>query len=305
MKIYGNIVYRGSDAPEDLQLSTLHRIVLKLSSADLETQLELDPSVVNKPDWLGRTPLMWAALRNDLPSVRLLISYGAGINIRDRIGGNALIQSIAHDAYSCMEALLKAGADTRACDVYGNTPLHYIDGTIDVAPWSTEKHIISFQNYGADIEARNLQGRTPLLSAVIDSKTQAVKALIQYGADMNAMDNDGETVISWAIYHNTPEVVQAICRTETKPSWTHSKGELSNVILESAWFGTIDTMNIIAKSDIAPVKCHFDEMRWVFRQQRSEFIFGKRLSPNKEFAAFENLLEKKGTLIINHNKKYS
>lgn len=52
----------GSEDRYDLQLTAIHRIIVGLSCADLQEQLDLDPSLINQGDWIGMSPLMWAGL---------------------------------------------------------------------------------------------------------------------------------------------------------------------------------------------------------------------------------------------------
>lgn len=59
-----------SEDEYDLQLTPVHRIVVGLSSVPLQSQLESDASAINDPDWQGRTPLMWAAIRDDCTKVQ-------------------------------------------------------------------------------------------------------------------------------------------------------------------------------------------------------------------------------------------
>ena len=44
---------------------------------------------------------------------------------------------------------------------------------------------------GADVNARNNLGLTPLMMAAYHGQTEMVKALVEHGADVNAFDNRG------------------------------------------------------------------------------------------------------------------
>src|SRR5581483_5057182 len=46
---------------------------------------------------------------------------------------------------------------------------------------------------GADIEARDEQGQTPLIRAAADAQTGIVKLLLEKGADIEAKDTSGAT----------------------------------------------------------------------------------------------------------------
>jgi ankyrin repeat protein len=47
--------------------------------------------------------------------------------------------------------------------------------------------------FGAQVDARTNNYRTPLHIACIRGKQEVIKKLVKYGADVNAMDMDGNT----------------------------------------------------------------------------------------------------------------
>lgn len=57
--------------------------------------------------------------------------------------------------------------------------------------------------------------RTPLMFAAmnfvsVDYDFDAVKALIEAGADVNAKDDEGKTALSWAARNHNPQVLKAL-----------------------------------------------------------------------------------------------
>ena len=104
-------------------------------------------------------------------------------------------------------ACLEAGADVNAKEsgYLAGTPLHH-------AVRKNKVPIIELLlNAGADIDARDTSGDTPLHEACQGSKDpQVFRALLQAGADPNARDNDGSTPLhELAEYHDIPEATQA------------------------------------------------------------------------------------------------
>ena len=87
-------------------------------------------------------------------------------------------------------ALLDAGADIEARDRWGRTPLHHTAG----AGWHSPGVITALLDAGADIKARDGNGQTPLhKAAAIDTKPAGITALLVAGADPKARDADGMT----------------------------------------------------------------------------------------------------------------
>jgi ankyrin repeat protein len=92
-----------------------------------------------------------------------------------------------------VQVLLKEGADVNATDPdYGGSCLHWASyyGHRRVAELLIEK--------GADVHARNKDGRTPLMLAAGRGQARTVKLLIAYGADVRAEGNDGKSALDWA-----------------------------------------------------------------------------------------------------------
>ncbi len=74
-------------------------------------------------DRAGRTPLQYAAGANDADTVSKLLTKGANPNVADRPGFTPCISRHREKAIAAAGALLAAGADVDAANSYGNTPL--------------------------------------------------------------------------------------------------------------------------------------------------------------------------------------
>ena len=62
--------------------------------------------------------------------------------------------------------------------------------------------------FGADVNARNTYGITPLMLAASRNRNPAVvETLINAGADVNAKDQGGRTALMWARKHNKNSAV--------------------------------------------------------------------------------------------------
>ena len=94
-------------------------------------------------------------------------------------------------------ALINAGADIKARDKYGWTPLHI------AARISTVEVVTALIAAGADIEARDGIGCwTPLHKAAMNGTVEVVKALLDAGADITARTKDGQTAYDIARRYN-------------------------------------------------------------------------------------------------------
>ena len=93
-------------------------------------------------------------------------------------------------------ACLKAGANPKAQDEDGRTPLHHI-----ARGNGNSSMVAALVQAGADIHARDQDGRTPLHAAGGSSHNPAVIALlVKSGADPDARDQYGDTPLHWAAW---------------------------------------------------------------------------------------------------------
>ena len=65
---------------------------------------------------------------------------------------------------------------------------------------------------GADVNAQNHKGYTPLHSAAEDNAHEVAIALIDHGADINATDENGNTPLHAAASHNSYETAKFLIR---------------------------------------------------------------------------------------------
>lgn len=122
-----------------------------LSAAEL-----LNPLTVS----IIRTPLMFACeLVNPLPSVELLLSYGADVHARDKLGQSAMHYASfnrQHGDRFTFEPLVQAGADLNAKDLQGNTPL------LITTFRGFRAQTLRLLELGADIHPKNAKGYNAL-----------------------------------------------------------------------------------------------------------------------------------------------
>ncbi len=118
--------------------------------------LRLNPSLLEEPGEYGSLPLMQA------------------VSGMDRTLG-------------CVRALLDAGADVNAKTPEGYTALHYAVDFMGKLDRSTEpaQFIRLLVKRGADLEARQHWGWTPLMRAVLEGTVEETAALLAAGANPN------------------------------------------------------------------------------------------------------------------------
>jgi hypothetical protein len=100
-----------------------------------------------------------------------------------------------------IEFLLKNGAQINAKDTNGRSCLH-------IAAHIGYLNAVSLLiNYNADIELVDNGGRTPLLTASWNDNSEVVKRLLEAGAEINHQDQQGATALSIASQKGSYDVV--------------------------------------------------------------------------------------------------
>ncbi len=87
-------------------------------SAILESYSARNKNIANVSDNTGTTPLMWAAMNNQISVMNLLLKFDADINAQDDDGWTALHFAAASESYKAAELLInyKANADIKNLD---------------------------------------------------------------------------------------------------------------------------------------------------------------------------------------------
>jgi uncharacterized protein len=83
---------------------------------------------------------------------------------------------------------------------------------------------------GADVNAQNLEGRTALMFAVINLRTETVKTLLQFGADVNVQAHCGCTPLTLAACSGDIGITQALLNSGADADKVCSPGKTALVV---------------------------------------------------------------------------
>jgi hemoglobin len=166
-----------------------------VSLPELAQLLARDRSVANARGHLGNL-LHDAAQAWDSARVRLLLSFGAEVNARNFEGGHTPLYYAANhanlsrpaDGKAVAETLIRHGADVNASSgPIRGTPLHTAARRDNVVVAGV------LLSAGADIEARDIKGETPLRRALNCRQPGMIGLLLAHGANPDAPDKRGVT----------------------------------------------------------------------------------------------------------------
>ena len=148
----------------------------------------------------GSTPLHLAVSYNHRDAVQSLLSKGAHVNKKDDDGDTPIFKA---KNLAMAEMLISKGADVKVKNIALKTPLH--EG-VDYGPSGLT---LLYKSKGADVNARDEKGRTPLCYA---SSKHAVNDLISQGAEVNVKSKDGDTPLHIAAGRNDEDAVEALIK---------------------------------------------------------------------------------------------
>ncbi|QYT02972.1 Protein SSH4 [Trichoderma simmonsii] len=206
---------------EWLKFTALHHAALEDRFEVLEQLLDQGADIEYK-DGQDATPLLLACLRENTKTVQVLLNRGANpdhvavasaryraLHIAARNGNGFLVR-----------ILLEAGAseDARVASPDGYTPLHFaVSNSQGYSQYLEAARILL--EFGADVNATNDRGRTPLHIAICseDQDDPMVQLLLNFGADIGMRDensqsasHDPDTLSAYwrAIRNDKPTIVE-------------------------------------------------------------------------------------------------
>uniref|UniRef100_A0A8C9MSN9 Notch receptor 2 n=1 Tax=Serinus canaria TaxID=9135 RepID=A0A8C9MSN9_SERCA len=207
---------------------------LALTPPQADQEVDVLDVNVRGPD--GCTPLMLASLRaggSDISEddedgedssaniITDLIYQGANLQAQtDRTGEMALHLAARYSRADAAKRLLDAGADANARDNMGRTPLHAA-----VAADAQGVFQILIRNRVTDLDARMNDGTTPLILAARLAVEGMVAELINCQADVNAVDDHGKSALHWAAAVNNVEATLVLLKNGANRDMQDNKEE--------------------------------------------------------------------------------
>ncbi len=207
----------------------------------------------------GATPLHDAARCGHADVVTFLLSNGADINALDmgvtpiatasRRGHTEVVNILReHGAKETLHVaaiagdievtkrLIAQGADLNAKDEKGQTPLHLLN-------LARNGKLVPFLiSHGADVNARNQSGKTPLMIAAERGEEYFVNLLVHNGADISATDNEGRTALQLAEANGHTGTIELLRQHGTieEPSATPDNPETTRSLHQAAADGDLE-----------------------------------------------------------------
>ncbi|KAL2717814.1 ankycorbin-like isoform X1 [Vespula squamosa] len=223
------------------------------------------PELVNAPDAEGHTPLHLAVIAGDTQLVAVLLANGADVNAKDLEGHSVLHWATGRDLVcgeaECVRLILAAGARPSTPDLRGGSPLHYAAqccGAAATAELAVPKKVglkvlQTLIEFGADVNAKDEDGRQAILWAASAGSVEAVLALARAGgaAAAGASDKDGLTALHCAASRGHARCVEALINfCGSQPDHVDDNG--CSALHYAATLGHADATSLILKLGADP-----------------------------------------------------
>ncbi|KAH0490177.1 hypothetical protein TgHK011_001657 [Trichoderma gracile] len=205
------LLKNGADPSHELLASSPLLIDMIASPASTGDKLEMldvltrdrSLNLFNVADRNGMTPLLHAAAAGDLDIVQWLLNHEADVDARDSRGCCALYYALVNKHERLVRDLLARKPQVNVTTNDGQTLLE--------AAMEQVSMVRLLLDAGADAELGNKRGRTAIIVAVLERRTDVVKLLLERKASVHHRDKDGFSPILIATAHSTDaEIVRIL-----------------------------------------------------------------------------------------------
>ena len=207
-----------------------------------------DPNITDKNDDLSLHSAVYGYCGSE--AVQKIIDHGAHVNAANSNGDTALLLACSAAQIELVRLLLKANANPNVVNANGEASLH---GAI--AASCSEETLQDMIDHGADVNATNKRGRTPLLLSCFYRQIDSVKVLLGARADPTIVDEEGFSCLHAAIDGQcSKDTLQALIDHGAYVDATRKDG--ANALLRACYTGQSESVRFLleAGADVNIVK---------------------------------------------------
>ena len=222
--------------PEGMTTETERELFLAIQASDaaqVRSLVQADPALLRAVSPMGVSPVLFATYYSRHDMARVLIELGATLDVfeaaavgdaarvQERLDGGADVNAVSPDGFSPLglaaffgrtevaRLALERGANVNAVSANAMQvrPLH------SAVAGNHETLARELVAAGADVNAEQQDGFTPLMGAAQNGNAALVSFLLSCGAQADAKADDGRTAESVAAEEGHVDVLAALTRT--------------------------------------------------------------------------------------------
>ncbi|XP_074470953.1 ankyrin repeat and SOCS box protein 2-like [Sebastes fasciatus] len=182
------LVERGSGSetePSDEGWIALHEAAYYGQLECVTILIGAHPDSVNRCTLKNKTALVLAAGRGNVSCVDFLLKNGADLEVADKDRETPLFAACEEPNEAIVDLLLRSGARVNRCNIQGVTALH------EACRHGQLKLCRKLLESGADHHAKNIYGIRPMFTAAQLGHVNIIQLLAKKGADINGQAGDG------------------------------------------------------------------------------------------------------------------
>lgn len=195
-------------------------------------------------NWLGMTPLMWAALIGNADACKALLAHKADVKA-DSIYGTALENGTLGGNPKVIRLLLDNGAQ------FSTERVDKITATMAAAEQGNAEILRLFLAKKQDVNAADEAGMTALMQASRRGQTECANILMDAGAKVDTTDSFGRTALHYAALNGHVETAKALLAHGANVNATDKQGD-TPLLLAGRYSGDATTAAVLLKRGANP-----------------------------------------------------
>ncbi|XP_044064574.1 inversin isoform X2 [Siniperca chuatsi] len=178
-------------------------------------KLITDPSLRDREDQFGRTPLMYCVLADRLDCAEILLKAGASVNKTDHSQRTALHLAAQKGNVRFLKLLLSRRANWLQKDLEEMTPLH-----LATRHPSQKALALLLKHIGpGEVDTQDKNKQTALHWSAFYNRPEHVRLLIKHDSNIGIPDSEGKIPLHWAAHSQEPSATQTVrCILEAAPT---------------------------------------------------------------------------------------
>lgn len=174
-------------------------------------------------------PLLRAVSEENFDEVTSIVARGRNVNVRDKNYGGitALFVAVESGNIKMVEALLNYGAKVNVRDVEKRTPLMSLDDDASV------ELVNLLLRYNAKVSAADRDGNNVLHYFAQNENAEIMRLLLKENADINRQNKEGQTPLMIAAYYENAEIVGELLRAGANVNLRDKENETALSIVKN------------------------------------------------------------------------